>query len=201
MRNLLCFIALAIGLTAFAQVEDDLFFFKRATLLDYVAEQEWTLKSPSTVRDNDKLHQRLCVDNITASYFGAEILKPVSMCFGLNPETMAMMVSVCNDDDCFYDDIFNSAMDHVVYAYDLSNMSEVSLCAVEPDGTRRWISISNPDAGKGNDTLFVIHRAMSLPDEEPLMLHLTHDQFVALTDILAMLGEANYINTMPYGPD
>ena len=52
MKKLFCLLALAFGLTAAAQSDDDAFFFKRATLLDYVSEQEWTLKSPATVRDD-----------------------------------------------------------------------------------------------------------------------------------------------------
>ena len=200
MKKLFCLLALAFGLTAAAQSDDDAFFFKRATLLDYVSEQEWTLKSPAAVRDDGRLPEFFSVENVRAAA-GGDAIAPVTMSFALNPETMAMLVMVGNDNDTWYHHIFNSGMDHIVYAYDLSEMREVSLAAVEPDGTKRWISIPNPDFGGGRATHFVVHRPMSLAEDDPLLLYLTHDQFVALTDFLGLLGEVNYINAMPYGPD
>lgn len=200
MKKLFCLFILAFGLTIVARGDDDAYFFKRADLLDYASEQQWTYKSPSSIRDDAKLYEPFVMGDIKATMSGKTI-KPVRLIVATNPLTMYMFINVGYDNDNRYELLLNASKDCIVYAYELSEMREVSLAAVEADGTKRWISIPNPDFEGSNATHFVVHRPMSLPEDEPLVLYLTHDQFVAITDYLAQLGDLNFVNAMPYAPD
>lgn len=205
MRKFILLLTLAMSVMATAEVQvDDEFFAKRSTLLDNLAKETWSIKSPENVIKVNELPEVFSVDNIKADWYG-EPIDPVSISFNINPETMALLVRVFNDDDVWYDHTFNSAQQCVVltYEYDLlidlddepTFDHEFSLAALEPDGTKAWISFANYGHPYAH---FADHRPMSLADISPLILHLTQQQLTDIYDYLSQLSDHRYINRWPY---
>lgn len=197
MKHLVLLGALALSLAASAVAQDtDEFFYKRSDLLNYAAEQDWTLKTADVVNDTGHLPLSFTVNDIEAS-FGDKRLARVTLSMHVNLPAMTLAVTVVNDEDTWYEHIFNPSTDRVVYAYDIDGMNELSLAAAEPDGTKRWISFVSPDADDPRST-FAVHRPMRLPEASPLTLRLTNDQFRAIGGHLLELSDHNFINFMPY---
>ena len=196
---------MSVMATAEVQV-DDVFFAKRSTFIDNLAKETWSIKSPENVIKVNELPETFYVDSIRADWYG-EPIDPVYISFNINPATMALLVRVFNDDDVWYDHTFNSAQQCVVLTYELlidwDSLDELtfefdhefSLAALEPDGTKAWISFANYGHPYAH---FADHRPMSLADISPLILHLTQQQLNDIYDYLSQLSDHRYINRWPY---
>ncbi len=201
MKRFITFATVITTLTLAALAVDlnEDFFIQRSQLLDYVGEQSWTLKSTETIYDAGRLTESLNIDNIDAYLDGTRLSDKATLTFLINKETMALMVMASTEHDVLFEHIFNSAMEPTVFAFDIGNVSELSLAAISSDGTKTWISFANPLSGD-DMVRFAVHEPYNLADVNAATLRLSPDQFNIVSAYMNELSEHNFINSMPYAP-